>query len=207
MELPGIRRPVIDGLGVDDLEFVVGFDVTEPKVGTDISDDIFAEPDNDLRLDVDVPVSRVTVDLGIMEDKALLHLLAERGLAFVSSYQFNLGGNQYFKNLRDNATAKLQSKLNALAADEPALDKVHMMLFGYPPQLNDQKVAHVNIEGLGWAGAPISLGIEFKVQDSSGAADVTIDLIRFAAGAHRASLGGVVEGVLGLLKSPPGTMG
>ena len=29
--LPDIRRPVIDGLGVDDMEFVAGFDVAESK--------------------------------------------------------------------------------------------------------------------------------------------------------------------------------
>ncbi|MDQ3547512.1 MAG: myo-inositol-1-phosphate synthase, partial [Chloroflexota bacterium] len=199
-ELPGIRRPVIDGLGVDDLEFVAGFDITAAKVGQDINRAIFAEPNNSMRLAVELPVNGVIVEQGIddadndeqigrvaralttsgaevllyalpagrqwaasayaeaalrsgvafinttpdrvardpqmMErfaaaalpligddiashfgtsvvHKTLLHLLAERGLTLVSSYQFNLGGNQDFLNLRDNASAKRQSKLNA----------------------------------------------------------------------------------------------
>lgn len=292
-ELPGIRRQVIDGLGVDDVEFVAGFDIAESKVGKDISEAIFAEPNNYLRLNVEVPTYGVVVEPGITEDgdtgeqvarvarsltesgaevllyalptgrqwaadayaeaalqasvgfinttsdtvarnpqimerfvaagvpligddlashfgtsvvhKSLLHLLEERGLTLVSSYQFNLGGNQDFKNLRDHASEKRQPKLNALAADEPTLNKVHMMPFGYMPQLHDQKIAHVNIEGLGWAGAPISLDVKLKVHDSSGAAGVTIDLLRFAASAHRSSVGGFVERAEGLLKSPPGT--
>ncbi|MGH9173753.1 MAG: inositol-3-phosphate synthase, partial [Vicinamibacterales bacterium] len=291
--LPGIRRPVIDGLGVGDLTFVAGFDVAESKVGQDISEAILTEPNNYPRLDVEVPALGVVVEQGIIEGReieaqiarvagvlaasraevllyalpagrpwaavayaeaalragvgfinttpdviardnfllerftaaglpligddlashfgtsvvhrALLQLLAERGLTLVSSYQFNLGGNQDFKNLVDHADEKRQSKLNALAADEPTRDKVRVMPFGYLPELGDRKIAHVNIEGLGWAGMPVSLDVKLAVYDSSGAAGVTIDLIRLAASARRAAIGGFVESALGLLKSPPGT--
>lgn len=294
-ELPGIRCPVIDGLGVDDLEFVAGFDVAQSKVGKALSEAILAEPNNYLRLDVELSDLGVAVEAGIFEDanadeqiarvagllagsgaevllyalptgrqwaadayadaalragvgfinttsdivarnpetlerfietglpligddlashfgtsvvhKTLLNLLAERGLTLVSSYQFNLGGNQDFKNLSVNDSEKRQSKLNALAADEPTLNKVHMMPFGYVPQLHDQKVAHVNVEGLGWAGAPVSIDVKLKVYDSSGAAGVTIDLIRYAVSARRSSTGGFVAYAAGLLKSPPGTRG
>ena len=81
--LPGIRRPIIDGLGVDDVEFVAGFDVAESKVGKDVSAAIFA-----------------------------------------------------------------------------TLNRVHMMPFGYVPHMGDGKVAHVNIEGIGWAGTPVSLDLK-----------------------------------------------
>ena len=292
-ELPGIRRPVIDGLGVGDLEFVAGFDIAASKVGDDLSKAILAEPNNYPRLDVEVPELGVTVEQGISDDedidahisrvaeslaascaevllyalptgqqwaadayaeaalragigfinttsdvvarnsetlerfaaaglplvgddlashfgtsvvhRTLLHLLEERGLTLVSSYQFNLGGNQDFKNLRDNDDAKRQSKLNALSGEEPTLDKVHMMPFGYVPQQGDQKVAHVNVEGIGWAGMPVSIDVRLKVYDSSGAAGVTIDLIRYAVSARRAGEGGFVADATGLLKSPPGT--
>lgn len=294
-ELPGIRRPVIDGLGVGDLEFVAGFDIAASKVGKDLSEAILAEPNSYLRLDVELPELGVIVEPGITEagdgdeqiarvaeslagsgaevllyalptgrqwaadayaeaalqagvgyinttsdvvarnprtlsrfvdaglpligddlashfgtsvvHKTLLNLLEERGLTLVSSYQFNLGGNQDFKNLRDNDSAKRQSKLNALSGEEPTLDKVHMMPFGYVPQLHDQKIAHVNIEGLGWAGMPVSIDVKLEVYDSSGAAGVTIDLIRYAAVARRAGHGGFVARAEGLLKSPPGTPG
>jgi myo-inositol-1-phosphate synthase len=137
--------------------------------------------------------------------KALLSLLDERGLTLVSSYQFNLGGNQDFQNLRQRDTEKRQSKLNALSADESTLSRVHMMPFGYVPHLGDRKVAHVNIEARGWAGMPVSLDLRLEVYDSSGAAGVTIDLIRFAASARRSSIGGFVREAASLLKSPPGT--
>jgi myo-inositol-1-phosphate synthase len=137
--------------------------------------------------------------------RSLLRLLAERGLTLVSSYQFNLGGNQDFQNLSESGTEKRQSKLNALSADESTLNRIHMMPFGYVPQMGDVKVAHVNIEGIGWARTPVSLDVKLKVHDSSGAAGVTVDLIRFAASARRSSAGGFVEEAEGLLKSPPGT--
>jgi myo-inositol-1-phosphate synthase len=137
--------------------------------------------------------------------KSLLRLPAERGLTLVSSYQFNLGGNLDFQNLRESGTEKRQSKLNALPADESTLNRVHMVPFGYVPHMGDEKVAHVNIEGIGWAGTPVSLDLKLKVHDSSGAAGVTVDLIRFAASARRSSAGGFVEEAEGLLKPPPGT--
>jgi myo-inositol-1-phosphate synthase len=58
--LPGIRRPVIDGLGVDDVEFVAGFDVAESKVGKHVSAAIFAKPNSYPRLDVEVPTPLLT---------------------------------------------------------------------------------------------------------------------------------------------------
>ena len=137
--------------------------------------------------------------------KALLSLLAERGLTLVSSYQYNLGGNQDFKNLVEHAEEKRQSKLNALAADDLTRDNVQVLPFGYLPELGDRKIAHVNIEGVGWAGVPVSLDVKLAVYDSSGAAGVTIDLIRLAASARRAGQGGFIDDALGLLKSPPGT--
>lgn len=70
--------------------------------------------------------------------------------------------------------------------------------------MGDQKVEHVNLEGIGWAGTPVSLDLKLKVHDSSGAAGVTVDLIRFAATARLSSAGGFVEEAEGLLKSPPG---
>ena len=135
---------------------------------------------------------------------ALLRLLAERGLTLVSSYQFNLGGNQDFRNLVDRSAEKRQSKLNALAGAAATLGKIYVMPFGYLPELEDQKVAHLNIEARGWGGTPITLDVKLKVHDSSGAAGVTIDLIRIAANARRSGIGGFVAGAEGLLKSPPG---
>ena len=131
---------------------------------------------------------------------ALLRLLAERGLTLVSSYQVNLGGTEDFRNLVANPNTKKQSKLNALST----ADKVEMAPLGYLPQLGSQKIAHLNLEAQGWAGTAVSLDVKLKVHDPSGAAGVNIDLVRIAASARRAGLGGYAIEATPLLKSPPG---
>ena len=133
--------------------------------------------------------------------KALLRLLAERGITLVSSYQVNLGGTEDFRNLVENPNTKKQSKLNALSAD----DKVQVAPLGYMPQLKSQKVAHLNLEAQGWAETAVSLDVKLTVHDPSGAAGVNIDLIRMAASALRNGHGGYPVEATPLLKSPPGT--
>lgn len=51
----------------------------------------------------------------------------------------------------------------------------------------------------------MSLDVTLKVDDPSGAAGVTIDLIRMAAHALRQRRGGYLNEAGPLLKSPPGT--
>ena len=137
--------------------------------------------------------------------RALLHLLSERGLSLASSYQLNLGGNEDFRNLREHGGSKRQSKLNALAQEGVDTSRVEVIpSAGYVSSLRDNKVAMLNIEGLGWAGTPVSLDLKLKVQDSSNAAGVIIDLIRIAAGARRAGLGGFHPAAVRVLKSPAG---
>jgi myo-inositol-1-phosphate synthase len=137
--------------------------------------------------------------------RALLGLLADRGLTLASSYQLNFGGNEDFRNLRERGESKRQSKLNALAQDGLDTTKVEVIpSAGYIGHLADNKIAILNIEGLGWAGTPASLDLKLKVQDSSNAAGVIIDLIRIAAAAGRAGLGGFSPAAAGVLKSPVG---
>jgi myo-inositol-1-phosphate synthase len=136
---------------------------------------------------------------------ALLNLLAERGITLVSSYQVNLGGTEDFRNLVENSNTKLQSKLNALTADGTAADRVQVAPLGYLSQLKSQKVAHINIEAQAWGETSVSLDVKLKVHDPSGAAGVTIDLIRMAASALRQGRAGYLADAAPLLKSPPGT--
>jgi myo-inositol-1-phosphate synthase len=137
--------------------------------------------------------------------RALLGLLAERGLSLASSYQLNIGGNEDFRNLRERGASKRQSKLNALAQEGVDTTKVEVIpSAGYVSHLRDHKVAILNIEGLGWAGTPVSVDLKLKVQDSSNAAGVIIDLIRIAAAAGRDRRGGFAAAAVGVLKSPAG---
>jgi myo-inositol-1-phosphate synthase len=136
--------------------------------------------------------------------RAILRLLSERGLTLLSSYQLNFGGNEDFRNLRDNGGSKMKSKKKALAQNEKELGLIEVIpSAGYIGHLKDNKVAIVNVEAEGWGGSPISLDLKLKVQDSSNAAGVIIDLIRIASAAHQRNLGGFNDAASPILKSPP----
>jgi myo-inositol-1-phosphate synthase len=63
----GIRRPVIDGLGVGDIEFVAAFARSPEKVGTDLTEAIFLPPNNFPRLGGDLPRANVPVTRGLVD--------------------------------------------------------------------------------------------------------------------------------------------
>ncbi len=285
--LVGIRTPVLDGLGVGDIEFMAAFAISPEKIGRDLTEAIFLPPNNFPRLAAGLPLSGVTVRRGLTDatgaervaqelagaevvlyaapsgrpetarsyaeaalragaafinttsdpvarerlcldrfvtaglpllgddlasqfgtsvvHSALLRLLAERGLTLTSSYQVNLGGTEDFRNLVEHGNTKLQSKLNALAADAAAAGRVQLAPLGYLPHLKSHKVAHISIEAQAWDGTPVSLDVKLKVHDPSDAAGVTIDLIRMAASALRQRRAGYPAEATALLKSPPGT--
>jgi myo-inositol-1-phosphate synthase len=285
--LVGIHRPVLEGLGVGDIDFVAAFARSPEKIGKDLSEAIFLPPNNFPRITSELPLTGVAVRRGLTDatevervagelagaevvlyaapsgrpetacayaaaalqagaafinttsdavardrqwldrfaaaglpllgddltsqfgtsvvHHALLGLLAERGLTLVSSYQVNLGGTEDFRNLVEHSNTKLQSKLNALAADGSAAERVQVAPLGYLSHLKSHKVAHINIEAQAWGETSVSLDVKLKVHDPSGAAGVTIDLIRMAANALRQQRAGYLAEAAPLLKSPPGT--
>lgn len=137
--------------------------------------------------------------------RTLLGLLNDRGITLGTSYQLNLGGNADFQNLRVAGASKQQSKMNALAQEGIDVSNVEVIpSAGFVTHLKDNKVAYLNIEGTGWAGTPISIDLKLKVQDSSNAAGVIIDLIRVAAVTRRRQDGGFPAAAARILKSPPG---
>jgi myo-inositol-1-phosphate synthase len=136
----------------------------------------------------------------------LLGLLSRRGITVSSSYQLNMGGNEDFRNLRERGQGKVSTKLEALA--DAGVDSRRITVIpsaGYVPQLQDRKVAIVNVEGVGWAGTPVSIDLTLRVQDSSNAAGVIIDLVRIAAAGHRAGSAGYLAEASPFLKAPPTT--
>jgi myo-inositol-1-phosphate synthase len=285
--LVGIRRPVLDGLTVADIDFVAAFATSPEKIGKDLTEAIFLPPNNFPQLTSALPLTGVTVSRGLIDlteaervarelvgaevvlyaapsgrqetarayaaaalqagaafinttsdavardqqwldrfsaaglpllgddltsqfgtsvvHHALLRLLEERGLTLISSYQVNLGGTEDFRNLVENSNTKLQSKLNALAADSSAADRVQVAPLGYLSHLRSHKVAHINVEAQAWGGTSVSLDVKLKVHDPSGAAGVTVDLIRMAASALRQGRRGYLAEAAPLLKSPPGS--
>ena len=63
----GLRNPQLGGLSPNDIEVVVAFDVEERKVGKDLSEAIFAEPNNTPKV-VEVPPTGIVVHKGPLLD-------------------------------------------------------------------------------------------------------------------------------------------
>src|SRR3954447_25437100 len=61
--IPGLMNADVGGYRVKDIEISAAFDVSATKVGLDVAEAIFAEPNNTARF-CDVPPTRVTVQRG-----------------------------------------------------------------------------------------------------------------------------------------------
>src|SRR5215216_5833592 len=60
---PGLMNAEIGGYGVQDLEIAAAFDISAKKVGRDVSEDIYAEPNNTAQF-AQVPKSGIIVQRG-----------------------------------------------------------------------------------------------------------------------------------------------
>src|SRR4030066_1768066 len=65
--VPGLMHVNLGGYHVRDIEFTAAFDVVDTKVGKDLSDAIYAFPNNTYKF-VDVPKSNVPVSRGMTHD-------------------------------------------------------------------------------------------------------------------------------------------
>ncbi|MDP6064174.1 MAG: inositol-3-phosphate synthase [SAR202 cluster bacterium] len=65
--IPGLMHPVLGEYGVGDINVVAAFDVDANKVGLDLSEAIFAKPNNTIKFQ-DVPHKGVTVQRGMTHD-------------------------------------------------------------------------------------------------------------------------------------------
>jgi myo-inositol-1-phosphate synthase len=136
--------------------------------------------------------------------RTLLQLFADRGVTLKSSYQLNLGGNADFRNLLERGKSKMDTKKSALSETNVDTSKVEVIpSAGFISSLEDNKVGIMHFEGIGWGGTPVQIDLTLKVQDSSNAAGIIIDLIRIAAVAKDKKMGGFIQGAEYLLKSSP----
>lgn len=67
-EVKGILHPNLGGYSISDIEIVAAYDVDQSKVGKDLSEAIFAEPNNAIKL-TDVPELGVQVEMGTLIDE------------------------------------------------------------------------------------------------------------------------------------------
>ena len=65
--IPGLMHPVLGEYGIGDINFVAAFDIDSNKVGLDLSEGIFAEPNNTVKF-AKVPHMGVTVQRGMTHD-------------------------------------------------------------------------------------------------------------------------------------------
>ena len=65
--VPGLMHPVLGEYGIGDINVVAAFDIDANKVGLDLSEAIFAEPNNTVKF-ADVPYTGVTVQRGMTHD-------------------------------------------------------------------------------------------------------------------------------------------
>ncbi len=66
-EIPGLMHASVGGYHVRDIEFTAAFDVVEGKVGKDLSEAIWAHPNNTIKF-ADVPFLNVKVSRGMTHD-------------------------------------------------------------------------------------------------------------------------------------------
>jgi myo-inositol-1-phosphate synthase len=66
-DIPGIMHPTLGGYHISDVNFVAAFDIDANKVGKDLSDAIFTDPNNTLKF-TDVPQLGVPVERGMTHD-------------------------------------------------------------------------------------------------------------------------------------------
>jgi myo-inositol-1-phosphate synthase len=71
--IPGLMHPVLGGYRIRDIKYVAAFDIDRAKVGKDLSEAIFAKPNN-MTIFADVPKLNVEVKMAPIMDGAPDHL-------------------------------------------------------------------------------------------------------------------------------------
>lgn len=72
--VPGLMHNVLGGYSLSDIKVVAAFDVDARKVGKDLSEAIFAKPNNTLIFQKDIPKMNVPVQMGPVMDGIAVHM-------------------------------------------------------------------------------------------------------------------------------------
>ncbi|HBA42702.1 MAG TPA: inositol-3-phosphate synthase [Alphaproteobacteria bacterium] len=144
--------------------------------------------------------------------RSLTRLFGDRGYLLDRTYQLNTGGNTDFLNMlaverlkskKTSKTESVQSQLDARLESK----NIHIGPSDYVPWQQDNKVAFIRMEGIGFGGAPIELEMRLSVQDSPNSAGVVIDAVRCARLALERGQAGPIEAPSAyFMKSPPRQM-
>ncbi|SCL55911.1 inositol-3-phosphate synthase [Micromonospora peucetia] len=119
--LSGIRSPMIDGLGVGDIDFVAAFAISEQKIGKDLTEAIFMPPNNFPRLDCDLPKANVSVTRGLVDGNEVDRVAAALAGAEVLLYSAPSGrpetARAYAEAACEAGVAFINTTSDAIARD------------------------------------------------------------------------------------------
>src|SRR5919106_1637784 len=182
--VPGLMHVDLGGYHISDIEFTAAFDVTTDKVGKDLSDAIWAHP-NDTYKFADVPKTGVKVSRGMtiigddiksqvgatITHRVLTSLFRDRGVRLDKTMQLNVGGNSDFLNMleRERLESKKISKTNAVTSMldyDMGAENVHVGPSDYVPWLTDRKWAYIRMEGTSFGDVPLNVELKLEVWDS-----------------------------------------
>ena len=141
--------------------------------------------------------------------RVLAKLFEDRGVKLDRTYQLNFGGNMDFKNMleRSRLDSKKVSKTQAVTSQirhSIAADDVHIGPSDHVPWLEDQKWAHIRLEGREFGGVPVKVDLKLELWDSPNSAGIVIDAIRCARLGLDSGLSGPLRGPSAyFMKSPP----
>jgi myo-inositol-1-phosphate synthase len=123
----GIRTPVLDGLGVGDIDFVAAFATSPAKIGKDLTEAIFLPPNNFPRLTSELPLSGVTVRGGLTDASEAERLAADLAGAEVVLYAAPSGrpetAQAYAEAALRAGAAFINTTSDAVARDPKWLDR------------------------------------------------------------------------------------
>ncbi|MFC0003699.1 inositol-3-phosphate synthase [Micromonospora siamensis] len=123
----GLRRPVIDGLGVGDVDIVAAFATSAEKVGRDLTEAIFLPPNNFPCLDGPIPSVGVPVTRGLVDASGVERVAAALAGAEVLLYSAPSGRPETARAYAEAALAARVAFVNTtsdpVARDTALLDR------------------------------------------------------------------------------------
>ncbi|MFF0254059.1 inositol-3-phosphate synthase [Micromonospora zamorensis] len=125
--LVGIRRPMIDGLGVGDVDIVAAFATSPEKIGRDLTEAIFLPPNNFPRLDCDLPEAGVPVTEGLVDPTGVDRVAAALAGAEVLLYSAPSGrpeiARAYAEAARRAGVAFINTTADPIARDPQVMSR------------------------------------------------------------------------------------
>jgi myo-inositol-1-phosphate synthase len=198
--VPGLMHVNLGGYHIRDIEFVAAFDIDSRKVGKDLSEAMFCEPNNTIKFS-DVPHLGVPVHRGMTHDglgKYLSEVItkAPGPTADVKSILRQTGADVVINYLP--VGSEMATKWYVEQVLEAGCGFVNV------PWLTDRKWAYIRCEGRTFGDVPLNLELKLEVWDSPNSAGVVIDALRCVKLALDRGIAGTLGGPSSyFMKSPP----